>query len=186
MSETQFTGLERMTADPKGRVGVPARYLRVLKNICPDRADRVGVRLTPERSIKVMPAPMYEAELETWSGLDDRIDDERMVLNMSTVGADLLELDNQNRIRLNPLLMKLCGIDRQVVFVGSVRFMQIYAEEVYLEMIQANQPAWSRAQTNVARQSAAPAAEAAPVQYVINVPAGGTPILSPPPGEPSR
>ncbi|MCL5269547.1 MAG: hypothetical protein M1457_03085 [bacterium] len=167
-----FLGNEQMTLDDKGRVGIPARFMSVLRAICPDQADTLGVMITPDRSIKLMPAPYFAREIERWQALNDQVDEERMVLNLSTSMAELLALDKQNRIKLNPLMQEVCQLDRQVVIVGNLGYMQLFALKVWREMFERGLPQWGAASTRVARKDE----PKAPVQYVIN--AGG--------GEPTR
>ena len=166
-----FLGNEQMRVDDKGRVGIPSRFVAVLRELCPDRCDSVGVMITPDRSIKIMPAPVFEKELERWSELNDQIDEERTVLNMSTSLADELALDRQNRIRLNPLMMDLCRIERHVVFVGTVHYMQLFDDKVYRAMVERQLPQWAQAATRVARKGGeGPAATPGPPPS-----AGGSP-----------
>ncbi|MEN6627276.1 MAG: hypothetical protein ABFD69_13715 [Candidatus Sumerlaeia bacterium] len=166
-----FLGNEQMTVDQKGRVGIPARFVAVLRALDPADADKVGVMITPDRSIKIMPATFFRAELERWSRLDDRDSQERMILNLATSLAELVVLDKQNRIKLNPMMMEMAGIDRQVVIVGNIKFMQIFDEPTWREMFKKNLTAWGEASTSVARRAEAPA----PIQYVINAPGAPKP-----------
>ncbi|MRR13234.1 division/cell wall cluster transcriptional repressor MraZ [bacterium] len=118
-----------------------------------------------------MPANYFRAEVERWSKLDDRDSQERMILNLATSLAELVTLDKQNRIKLNPMMMKVAGIDRQVVIVGNIKFMQLFDVEAWNKMFSKNLSAWGEASTAVARREEAPA----PVQYVINAPGAPKP-----------
>jgi MraZ protein len=149
-----FLGNDQMTVDEKGRVGIPRRFMTVLRAADPDHGDGVGVMITPERSIKVMPVAYFNQELARWSGLNEQIDEERMILNLSTSMAELAALDKQNRIKLNPLMMELCSIDRQVVVVGSIKFMQIFDVKVWRQMFERDLPRLSDASTAVATRAA--------------------------------
>lgn len=163
-----FLGNEQMTVDQKGRVGIPSRFVAILRAIDPADADKAGVMITPDRSIKIMPANYFRAETESWSKLDDRDNQERLILNMATSLAELVTLDKQNRIKLNPMMMELAGIDRQVVIVGNIKFMQLFDIKKWREMFEKNLPVWGEAATAVARRSEPPR----PIQYVINPPTG--------------
>lgn len=167
--EQLFLGNEQMTVDDKGRVGIPARFMTVLRAICPDAADSVGVMITPDRSIKIMPAPCFAKEIESWSQFNDRIDEERMMLNLSTSMAERLALDKQNRFKLNPLMRDICAIDRQVVIVGSMRYMQLFDLNVWRDTIEKSLPNWGKASTRVASRNE----PKAPIQqFVINTGGG--------------
>ena len=150
--EDAFLSNEQMTVDEKGRVGIPARYIAVLKARCPEETDKVGLMITPERSIKVMPINAFHQEVNEWKTLDERDEDERTVLNMTGL-AEEAPLDKQNRIKLNPMMMDLCGIARQVVFVGSVNYMQIYDAAVWREMVLQNLGRFSQVSTQLARRA---------------------------------
>ncbi|MCE5230733.1 hypothetical protein LLG95_14235 [bacterium] len=164
--EQLFLGNEQMTVDQKGRVGIPSRFMSVLRALEPADADKVGVMITPDRSIKIMPAGYFRSELESWSKLDDRDSQERMILNLATSLAELVTLDKQNRIKLNPMMAELAGIDRQVVIVGNIKFMQLFDAKTWREMFEKSLPAWGEAATQLARRGDKPQ----PIQYVINAP----------------
>lgn len=159
-----FLGNEQMTIDQKGRVGIPARFVSVLRAIEGDGFGSVGVMMTPDRSIKMMPSSYFRGEVERWRRLDDRIAEERIILNLATSLAELIALDKQNRIGLNPMMMELAGIDRQVIIVGTIKFMQLFDSGVWREMFERNLGRWGEAAADVARRAAAPP----PVQYIIN------------------
>ena len=151
-------------------MGIPARFMAVLRAVCPEQTEQVGVMITPDESIRVMPANYFEQEIERLSQLDDQVDDERMVLNLATSTAELLPLDKQNRIKLNPLMMEFCSIDRQVVFVGSLKYMQVFDVNKWRQMVNAGLKVYGKATTAIAARKA----PAAPVnQFVLNVPGAG-------------
>jgi len=130
---SKFLGSEKMTVDDKGRVGIPARFMTVLRAMFPDQCGEVGLTITPDYSIKVMPLPVFDEFMAGLDQLNDQIEEERLVLTLSTSFADKAELDKQNRIKLSPLLMEKCQIGRQVVVVGSRQYMQIFDENVWRE-----------------------------------------------------
>lgn len=164
-----FLGNEQMSVDDKGRVGIPARFMAVLRAICPNEADSVGVMITPDRSIKVMPIPYFAAEIESWSKFNDRIDEERMMLNLSTSMAERMALDKQNRFKLNPLMRELCMIDQKVVIQGSMNYMQIFDAAAWREMFNKNLARWGQASTHVALKNE----PKAPVQQFVITTGGG-------------
>lgn len=162
-------GCERMKVDAKGRVAIPARFLKALcaKNSGPK--EPFGMIISPERSIRIMPYALYLEEVEYWSGLDDRIEDDRLIKNMVLSTADEGVLDAQNRIRLNSETMGLCGIgiNRQVAIVGSMQYLQIYDPELRREMFDKGIPKLSRAIQAVAKKDD-PKLPQVIKQYVIN------------------
>lgn len=159
-----FIGIEPMTVDNKGRVGIPARFMATLRAICPERADAVGVMITPDLSIKLMPALFFEQEIERLNRLNDQVEEERLILNLSTSFAELAQLDKQNRIKLNPLMMEECSIRRDVVIIGSRQYMQLFDEKSWREYRKRALPLLGSAASQVARKSE----PKSPIQYVIN------------------
>ena len=154
-----------MTIDQKGRVAIPSRFMTVLRAICPAEADSVGLMITPERSIKIMPATLFRSELDRWGTLNEQVDEERMVLNLSTSLAELVAMDKQNRVKLNPLMMELCQIDQKVVIVGNLKYMQLFDMKVWKEIFRQGLSQFGQAATRVARKDEP---QPQPVQYVIN------------------
>jgi MraZ protein len=79
-----------------------------------------------------MPKETVDAQLEVLKQIP--ISDPRQEyvrkLSKSFVSA---EEDNQGRIVLNPVLRKYAKIDKDVVFIGAVTRIEIWAKEVYDE-----------------------------------------------------
>lgn len=168
MNQPLFLNSQEMLVDAKLRVGIPERFMKVLKQICPDHVDQIGLAATPDRSIKLMPYPYFMAALEQWNALDDRISDQRVVLNLSAGFADLLKLDKQNRIRLNPEMCKFCNITREVIIVGTLKYMQIFDRGVWNTLVRKGMSKFGGAADAVA----AKAAEPAPVQLIVQARTG--------------
>lgn len=165
MAEPRFIGMEEMTVDEKGRVGIPAKFMAVLRQVDASEELRLGMVLTPENSIKLMPYSDFVALQKRWDELDDAIEEERILLNMGPMWADEAALDKQNRIRLSPLMQKRCGVQRDVVVTGNVRFMQIFSREAFEALQAGTTPEkWSQALSRAAGKGREPQ----PVQYVIN------------------
>ena len=145
-----FLGNELMKVDQKGRVGIPARFMAVLRAMCPDRTESVGMMISPEKSIKILPLPHFLEEVERWNRLDDLVAAERTIKNLVTSTAELATLDKQNRIKLNPQLMALCQIRQQVVVAGSMHYMQLFDVETWKGMFEKGLGRLSEAMQKVA------------------------------------
>ena len=162
----KFLGNELMTVDDKGRLGIPAKFMTVLRKICPDQAGQVGVMITPDRSIKIMPVPAFEEKIEELAQLDDQLEEDRLVLTLSTSMAECLKLDKQNRVKLSPMLLEICGIGRQAMVVGNIDAIQVFDRAVWQDLVAKGMANYSGALSRVARKGEVKA----PVQYVINTP----------------
>jgi division/cell wall cluster transcriptional repressor MraZ len=153
MERPVFLNNQVVTVDTKHRVAIPERFIKVLKQAYPDDCEEVGVTATPDGSIKLMPKPLFLEELQKWSRLDDRITEERTILNIMTAYADLLPLDKQNRIRLSPMLCDFCKISREAIVVGNMSYMQIYDLSVWNERVRQGMQHLDRAMNNVAMRT---------------------------------
>lgn len=166
---TIFLGSELMTVDDKGRVGIPARHMAVLRALCPDRCAEVGIHLDPDGAIKVLPMPAFDKFMDGLDQLNDQIEEERLLLTMYSSFADTLELDKQNRIRLSASILDECKIARpgQVMITGSRDHLRIFDMAAWREYCDKG-----KAQMNSASSKFAKKDEAKPAitQYVINAP----------------
>lgn len=138
MDRPIFLNNQEMVVDSKLRVGIPERFMKVLREVYPENCEKIGVAASADKSIKLMPEPIFLKELEYWSSLDDRSENQRTILNISTAFADLMPLDKQNRIKLSPALCDFCSISREVIIVGSVRYMQIFDRNSWNELVRKN------------------------------------------------
>lgn len=170
----KFLGSEKMTVDEKGRVGIPARFMSVLRALFPDECTKVGITITPDLSIKVMPLPVYQQFMDSLDQYNDQIEEERLILNLWTSFAEEADLDKQNRIKLSQMITEKCQIGRQVVVVGSRQYMQIFDEKIWREYSDRALAKMGSAASMVARKDEAKPA----VQHVTSVgeaPAAGAP-----------
>jgi division/cell wall cluster transcriptional repressor MraZ len=166
-----FIGNDTMRVDPKGRVGIPARFMPVLRAISPDQFDSVGLLISPERSIKILPMPQFIEEMERLNQLDDNIEAERLIKNLAIGHAELVALDKQNRIKLNPTMMDLCDIRQDVIVVGSLHYMQVFDVDVWKNMTKAGLGKLGSAMQKVAEKTADrenPRAQPTIKQFIIN------------------
>jgi len=175
--EKVFTGTESMTVDSKGRVGIPARFMAVLRALAPDDADAVGVTITPDYSLKIMPIPVFDEEIARLSQLNDQVEEERVILNLMASFAERVPLDKQNRLKLNPLIMDFCSIGREVVITGSIKYLQIWDEAAWRSSSKERLARLGAASALVARKGEAKT----PVQYVINADGAEHPPVGPAP-----
>lgn len=159
-----FLDTIEMTVDNKGRVGIPEKFMKVIRKLCPDNANVIGIAPTPEKSIKLMPYSYIARRIADWSKLNGEKGAERKMLNALTAYATWLPLDPQNRIKLNPTLMRLCRIQRDVVIVGSIHFMQLFDVHNYEETVLTQLANYDEIEKEAERKIQ----EVAPVQFVLN------------------
>lgn len=165
--EDLFIDSAEMTVDAKNRVGIPEKFMKVLRRLCPDDADKIGVCPTPDSSICLMPRPRFESQLAEWrEKMTGGSAEQRRMLTTMTSLSGLFPLDAQNRVKLNPTLMRICSIKRDVIITGNIDYMQIFDLNGFEKsMIDGLQQFDAMMEKSVGRQ--APQTQ---IQYVINPP----------------
>lgn len=161
--ETVFLDNAEMTVDSKLRVGIPERFMKALRNISPEHADKVGVISAHGGALKLLPYPDYVKRVAYWKTLDDRIAAHRAIKNVETSLAKLLTLDGQHRIKLTQAHAEFCGIDKEAIIVGAVDCMKLYSRKGFQRMLEQEMEAYSKASDQVAREETAQPAR----QFVI-------------------
>ncbi len=152
--EQVFLHNAEMVLDAKLRVGIPERFMKVLKSICPEHADKVGVIPTTDRSLKVLPYSAFLERVEEWKGLNDRRSDHRTIKNLETSLAAVITLDAQNRFRLTPAQVKFCKIKSKVLIVGRVGSMEIFDPTVFDKVTEKAMENFDQASDAVANEKA--------------------------------
>ena len=110
-----------------------------------------AISVSRSRVIAVSSLILME-KVENWKGLKKGIRSHRTLLNYQPGMSGLLQLDAQNRIKLNPMLKKRCQIERDVLVVGSIRYMQIYDPRVYEEMLDKEMELYDAASDDVSKE----------------------------------
>ncbi|MBI3735467.1 hypothetical protein HY256_03025 [Candidatus Sumerlaeota bacterium] len=152
--ENVFLDNAEMTVDAKLRVGIPERFMKVLKTLAPEHTDKIGVIPTLDHSLKLMPYPAFMKRVEWWKTLNDRLAAHRTIKNLETSLAKVLALDNQNRIRLTPAQVKFCRIKEEALIVGRIEYMELFAPPTFDETIQREMKEYESASDLVAREEA--------------------------------
>lgn len=121
-----FRGINGIRIDQKGRMVIPARYRDRLQ------ADGNGIVIltidTEERCLLLYPLNTWEeieaklASLPSFNPAARRI--QRLLLGHATD----IEMDNQGRILLAPLLREYAGIEKQAILVGQGRKFELWDE----------------------------------------------------------
>lgn len=126
-------GNVRHQLDDKNRMRIPAKYRQALGNpayILPGRivdGENCCLYVFPESTFvndiapKMKPSSFYGSDplVETSSGL----------LGM----ASEIEEDPQGRVKLDGDICAVAGIEKEIVFVGKVDYLEIWAAEVWDE-----------------------------------------------------
>ena len=121
-----FFGEFEYKIDDKGRVPVPPRFRRELKD---------GIVLTPgvEQCITVYPASEWKKVAETLTTGSLSNSKLRKLYRAVFATAFSLALDGQGRITLPALLREHAGIEDEVVIAGTHKYLEIWNKELWEE-----------------------------------------------------
>jgi len=128
MSNIQsFFGRKEYRIDAKGRISLSSDYFSLLD--LQDTNTVVVVQNSNETHnfLEVFSQRQWNEQLEIIDRMED--DDDKEWLMYNYVGTAIsIELDTQNRIRLPKSLIDYAKIDQDVVFVGAIRTLRIWAK----------------------------------------------------------
>lgn len=120
-------GNVRHQLDDKGRMRIPAKFREGLGGspcVLPGRAGCLFV--VPEEKILETVSAISESNPYANSSMND--------LATDIIGnGDWLEEDAQGRCRLSKELAKAVGIDKEIVFVGKLTYLEVWPAEVWDE-----------------------------------------------------
>ena len=120
-----FRGSFEHTIDAKGRVSLPARYREILST----QHDGRLVVTRYENCLLAFPYQewlAFEDKLSSLSAVDEEI---QSFKHYVISGAYECSLDKLGRILIPPNLRKHASLERDVVFVGSVRQIEIWSKD---------------------------------------------------------
>ena len=168
MLDKVFMGAEPMTIDDKGRVGIPSRFVDVLKKLAgvgpeSDKELEVGVAISPSRTIRIVPIGLFEEEIQGIMKLDPAKIDEAQLINLASL-SHTAALDKQNRIRISARLLEMIKPGRNVIVSGHFKYMQIDNDVQWQTRIDESLGQYAALADKVAR---AQEAKARPKQFTL-------------------
>lgn len=121
-----FKGRFEHAMDGKGRVSLPARYRETLTAL---RDDLLVVTTSDEPCLRAYTRQAwreFEEKLAQKPSLDPRV---RRVTRHYVGNAQECQVDGMGRVLIPPALREYAGVTREAVFVGQVRFIEIWSSE---------------------------------------------------------
>ena len=119
-----FRGISSVNLDVKGRMAMPARYRIVLQQ---DAQNKMVVTIdTEEKCLLLYPLPEWntiEAKIEALPSFNTTT---RRIQRLLIGHATELELDNNGRVLLPPLLREYAALEKQIVLVGQGKKFEIW------------------------------------------------------------
>jgi MraZ protein len=121
-----FIGKHDLRIDGKGRVTMPSRFKKTLREQYPDDCDTVVVRLTLDLNLTVEPVPEYARVAEKFENYDGLDEETRRLQEIITGLATVEKIDAGGRIRLSLDLRTIAGLLHEVTLVGRNRSFDIW------------------------------------------------------------
>lgn len=130
-TERNFTGEHLHTLDDKSRVSFPLR----LRDAMRGEELQAGFFITKghEGALLIYPRDEWQVVAERVKGLPATRAEERGYQRMFLGKAHPLYLDKQNRLLLPEALCKAAGIEKDVVFVGVGRHIELWGKDRFDE-----------------------------------------------------
>jgi len=128
---SRFRGEYTYSIDAKGRVNIPAKFRKALS---PDADETFVVCRAPDKSLRAYPKDAwdrYEDELASRPQTPETIIHSRLL--RSTLSES--KLDKQGRIKLDAKQIEMAGIDKNVILIGHLGYVEIWGSEHYAAYI---------------------------------------------------
>ena len=124
--KTMFRGINGVNIDAKGRIVMPTRYRERLQL---DSKNSVVLTIdTEERCLLLYPLPEWEEIERKLSGLPSFNPAARRIQRLLIGHATDVEMDNQGRILLPPLLREYAGLNKRSVLLGQGKKFELWDE----------------------------------------------------------
>jgi MraZ protein len=124
-----FRGANAISLDAKGRLAMPSRYRDELVSCC---AGQLIVTIDPVDScLCVYPLPAWEQVEAKLRELPSFSEDGRRLQRLLIGNAVDLELDSAGRLLVPPRLREYAGLDKRVVLVGQLNKFQLWNEDAW-------------------------------------------------------
>jgi MraZ protein len=123
----EYTGRHIHTLDDKGRVSVPAQFRRQL----PKEGLFIGKGM--EGSLILYPPEKWEKVRDGLASLSRNIRRNRDIIREFSQFIRPVNIDGQGRISIPADLIEMSGIDHEVVFLGMLDSIEIWAADRYSE-----------------------------------------------------
>lgn len=121
-----FRGINMVNLDAKGRMAMPARYLARLQTLA--EGHMILTIDTQEACLLLYPLPEWELIEEKIEALPSFHKASRRIQRLLIGHATEIELDNNHRLLLPPLLREYAHLDKQVMLIGQGKKFEIWSE----------------------------------------------------------
>ena len=123
-----FRGIFHNSVDDKGRMSIPARFREQIKA---DHETPLILTLGFDQCLFLYPMDAWKKIEEKLSSLDTLNAEVRQFQRTIMKASDEVEIDQQGRIMISPVLRKEAGITKSVAIVGMLHRIEIWDKEKY-------------------------------------------------------
>jgi len=121
----RFTGQVEHALDEKGRVIVPARFRKRLG------AGFIITIAKPDPCLALYPSPTWSEFCNRLEAAARKDDEYRRLVRFIFAHTDEVQCDAEGRLLIPPPLRAYAGIERDLVSVGALTRVEIWAKERY-------------------------------------------------------
>jgi MraZ protein len=123
-----FRGIFHNSIDDKGRMSIPARFRDQIQN---NHTTPLVLTLGFDQCLFLYPSDTWQKIEEKLSSMDSLNSEVRQFQRMVMKATDEVEMDQQGRIVISPVLRKEAGIAKNVVIVGLLNRVEIWDKQKY-------------------------------------------------------
>jgi len=123
-----FRGIFHNSMDDKGRVSIPARFREQIKS---EHETPMVLTLGFDQCLFLYPMDAWKKIEEKLSSLDTLNAEVRQFQRTIMKASDEVDMDQQGRIVVSPVLRKEAGLGKNVVIVGMLHRIEIWDKEKY-------------------------------------------------------
>lgn len=126
-----FRGLNFINLDAKGRIVMPMRYRAQLPI---ELKEQLVITIdTEEKCLLLYPFPIWEEIEKKIENLPSFNQATRRIQRLLIGHATELEMDDNGRILLPPLLREYANLDKSVILVGQGKKFEIWDKKIWTE-----------------------------------------------------
>lgn len=120
-----FIGSYQNNMDAKGRVILPIVF-----------REEIGRKFALTRGIDnnldLFPLDVWEKNVEKLNALKNSNPNARKLKRRILGNANIIEIDNQDRITIPQNLREACGLVKEIIFVGDGDRIEVWSKQIYL------------------------------------------------------
>jgi MraZ protein len=123
-----FRGIFHNSIDEKGRVSIPARFRDQIQN---NHQTPLVLTLGFDQCLFLYPSDTWQTIEAKLSSMDSLNAEVRQFQRTIMRATDEVDLDQQGRIVISPVLRKEAGLGKSVVIVGLLNRIEIWDKQKY-------------------------------------------------------